>query len=102
MVKISAKFLVDNTSITSSPYGSLNMYVINNLKKYPYGSYVIHPNMLDYHAFIMNSDERLRHPLLDLNYVYTNASSEQMNEISEQIYHDIDEVWPPFLRLGDV
>ena len=88
--------------VTSSPYGSLNMYVINNLKKYPYGSYVIHPNLLDYHAFIMNSDERLRHSLLDFNYVYTNASSQQMNEISEQTYHHIDGVFPPLLRLGDV
>ena len=86
--------------VTSSPYGSLNMYVINNLKKYPYGSYVIHPNLLDYHGFIGRFDERLRHPLWDLNYVYTNASSEQMIEISEQIANDIDGVFPPFLRLG--
>ena len=76
------------------------MYVINNLKKYPYGSYVIHPNLLDYHAFICNLDEQLRHPLWDLNYVYTNASSEQMIEISEQIANDIDGVFPPFSRLG--
>ena len=74
--------------LTSSPYGSLDMETINNLKEYPYDSYIINPNFLDYHGFIGRVGE-IRPPLWDVNYAFTNANPEDILEINRVIYDDI-------------
>lgn len=77
--------------LTSSPYLTLNSNLINNLKNYPYDVYVIHPNFLDYTAFVDEEPVgRLRHPLKEVNYAFTNASFEQMLNINQAIYDELD------------
>ena len=77
--------------LTSSPYSSLNANLINNLKNYPYDVYVIHPNFLDYTAFVDNGPVgRLRHPLSEVNYAFTNASPEQMLNINKTLYDELN------------
>ena len=77
--------------LTSSPYISLNANLINNLNNYPYDVYVIHPNFLDYTAFVDGGPVgRLRHPLNEVSYAFTNASYEQMLDINKAIYNELD------------
>lgn len=77
--------------LTSSPYDSLNMRMFDEIRNYPYSIYVIHPNFLDYTAFV---DEKsvgsLRDPLTNLNYAFTNASYEQILNINKVIYEDLN------------
>lgn len=76
--------------LTSSPYLTLNSNLINNLKNYPYDVYVIHPNFLDYYAFVDDGPiGRLRSPLSEVNYAFTNASCEQMLSINQAIYDEL-------------
>jgi len=76
--------------LTSSPYATLNANLINNLKNYPYDVYVIHPNFLDYHAFVDEGPVgKLRPPLKEVNYAFTNASPEQILNINIAIYDDL-------------
>ncbi len=74
--------------LTSSPYGSLDMNIINALRNYPYDSYIINPNFLDYYAFIRRVSE-MRPPLWNVNYAFTNAPPEQIIEINKVIFEDI-------------
>ena len=73
--------------LTSSPYASLNVNMFNQIKDYPYSIYAIHPNFLDYIAFVdRDSSDALRNPLENINYAFTTASIEQMLHINKVIY----------------
>ena len=74
--------------LTSSPYHDLNAYIINCIKNYPYDTYVIHPNFLDYYSFVDEPSEKLRHPLNNINYAFTNATEAQIQIINDAIYKD--------------
>lgn len=90
--------------LTSSPYASLNMNMFNRIKNYPYSIYTIHPNFLDYIAFVDKGPVGvLRHPLEDINYAFTNASLEQILNINKVIYDglDLDNFVFKFLSRGD-
>ena len=88
--------------LTSSPYTSLNANLINDFKNYPYDVYVIHPNFLDYYAFVDKEPVgRLRHPLSEVNYAFTNASPEQMLNINRAIYEDLNTFVFKFLIGGN-
>ena len=84
--------------LISSPLEDLNINMINEFKNYPYDIYVIHPNFLDYYAFIGKDsrllenfnnesiEEALKHPLEKINYAFTNAKPSQIQDINEKIY----------------
>lgn len=77
--------------LTSSPYDSLNMNMFHRINNYPYSIYMIHPNFLDYIAFVDDDPVgTLRNPLSNLNYAFTNASAEQILNINKVIYDDLD------------
>lgn len=83
--------------VTSSPYNRLK---VGGIKDYPYGAYIIHPNFLDYHGFIERFDLKMRHPLWDVNYAFTNATEEQLYEIEKEMLEDKTlEVYPVFLKV---
>ena len=83
--------------VTSSPYNRLQT---DGIKDYPYGAYIIHPNFLDYHGFIERFAFKMRHPLWDVNYAFTNATEEQLYEIGKQMMEDKSlEVFPVFLEV---
>ena len=71
--------------LTSSPYGPLDSTILTNLKNYPYGAYVIHPNLLDYYGFVGRFDNKLRNPLWDINYAFTNATLDQIRNIVKEV-----------------
>ena len=86
--------------LSSSPYGTLSGESIKLLKHYPYNVFVINPNFLDYHGFIGRFDMKMRHPLVDVNYAFTNATEEQMFEIEKQMMEDKSlEVFPIFREM---
>ena len=88
--------------LTSSPYDpSLNMNLFNQIKSYPYSIYVIHPNFLDYAAFVDRDPVgALRNPLSNMNYAFTNASADQILNINQVIYGDLDTFVFEFLIDG--
>ena len=81
-----SKIFKDVYLLTSSPYYTSVIDIINQVKDYPYDVYAMHPNFLDYHIFATHSK---MNPLFDLSYCYTNASREQMYEIDKTIFEDI-------------
>lgn len=89
--------------LTSSPYASLNVNMFNRIKNYPHSIYAIHPNFLDYIAFIDRGPlGAMRNPLSDVNYAFTNASSEQILNINKVIYDDgLDSFVFEFLSSGE-
>lgn len=93
--------LVDNENdyiLTSSPYKMFNVNIINILKKYPYNVYIIHPNFLTYHAFILGDPLYIGHPFYKLNYAFTKVDNEIMIELNKKIY-DSTGVPEAFVRL---
>lgn len=88
--------------LTSSPYDpSLNINLFNQIKSYPYSIYVIHPNFLDYAAFVDRDPVgALRNPLSNMNYAFTNASADQILNINQVIYGDLDTFVFEFLIDG--
>lgn len=86
--------------LTSSPYNSLSISVMDTLQDYPYDVYVINPNFLDYHTFIGRSDCEMRHPLWDVNYLFTNAFESQIADIEKTICETINgRVFPVFVKI---
>lgn len=82
-----SKIFKDVYILTSSPYSGLDMDIINTLRDYPYDSYIINPNFLDYHIFIRDPGE-IRPPLRNVNYAFTNAAPEQIIQINKIILED--------------
>ena len=85
---LQSKHYKDVYILTSSPYGSLDKNILKTLNQYPYDSYIINPNFLDYHGFIGRVSE-IRPPLWDVNYAFTNGNPEDIIEINHKIYDDI-------------
>ena len=86
--------------LTSSPYNSLSMSVMDTLHNYPYDVYVINPNFLDYHGFIGRYDCDMRHPLWDVNYAFTDAPESQIRDIEKTIVKTINgRVFPVFIKI---
>ncbi len=84
---------------TSSPFNSLSTDVLDMFKNYPYDIYVIHPNFLDYHGFIYRFSS-MRHPLWDVNYMFTDASEDEIWEIDRKICNTIDDdIFPVFVKI---
>lgn len=84
-----SKDVEDTYILTSSPYMVLRSNVFKMLEEYSYNVYVIHPLFLDYYVFprrsIVNKCSIVRHPLLDVNYMFTNAFQEDILEINKSI-----------------
>ena len=89
--------ITDDYFLTSSPYSDF-IYELQNIKNYPYNVYVVHNNFLDYYAFIDNENGYLRHPLCELNYVFTKATKNNIKLINKTIYKDIG-LFPVFLEM---
>ena len=86
-----SKIEKDAYILTSSPYAYLNENIFNQIRNYPYDIYVIHPNFLDYSAFVDNNPVgALRSPLSNINYAFTNASPEQILNINTVIYDELE------------
>ena len=84
--------------LTSSPYMTLDEIVFKDLMEYPYSAYVINPNFLDYIEFARQSYGKVRNPVSDINYAFTEATLSQMLKLNERIYKDIG-VFPTFIPL---
>ena len=79
----------ENTYIlTSSPYNGLSKDILKTLKQYPFDSYIINPNFLDYHGFA-DRVGKVRPPLWDVNYAFTNAKPEVMLELNKLILNEL-------------
>lgn len=65
--------------LTCSPYHILHDKDIRMLQECKYSTYIINPLLLNYYGFMTPVN---RHPLWEMNYAFTNASEEQMYEIS--------------------
>lgn len=74
--------------VTSSPYNDLEKDTRDILEDYPYQAYIINPNFLDYHAFIIEECKRprLRNPLDSPNFAFTKLSTKEMGIINDAIY----------------
>lgn len=85
--------------LTSSPYGSMDSKVMNELREHPCDVYVIHPNFLDYLGFVEHEDTDNNHPLYQVNYAFTNASEEQMNKINHDLKDGIG-LYKVFIKVA--
>lgn len=72
--------------LTSSPYYTSTLDIMQESTDYPYNVYAINPLFLDYHIFTTHTK---MHPLYDMSYCYTNATDEQMYNIDKTIFEDI-------------
>ena len=74
--------------VTSSPYNDLEKDTRDILEEYPYQAYIINPNFLDYHGFIIEvcKRPRLRNPLDSPNFAFTKLSTKEMGIINDAIY----------------
>lgn len=89
------KFKDDDVYIlTSSPYYVANT---NDIVNYSYHVYVIHPQLLDYYAFIKKHDD-IKNPLSDVSYAFTNATDEQMAYINKVIYEG-SKIFMAFVKI---
>ena len=66
--------------LTTSPYHIFHNQDINILQECGLDTYVINPRLLDYYVF-MNPVKP--HPLVEMNYAFTNASEKQMRKINK-------------------
>lgn len=66
--------------LTSSPYHSL---YFNDFNTYNYKVLIFNPFFFDYHAFIL--DDRNQYPLTDINYGFTDATGDQLYDLSKMI-----------------
>ena len=87
----------DNVYIlTSSPYFVANT---DNFTNYKYHVYVIHPQLLTYHAFIAKEDDKaLENPLCNVSYAFTNASDDEMAFINKILYEDLG-IFMAFVKI---
>ena len=83
--------------ITSSPYMTLDVNVLKNLITYPYDIYVIHPNFLNYHRFILR-ESNIKHPLDEVSYAFTNISDEKMKKLNVKISKEIG-IFHAFVKI---
>lgn len=84
--------------LASSPYMTLDESVFKDLMEYPYSAYAINPNFLDYIEFARQSYGKVRNPVSNINYAFTEATSSQMLKLNEEIHKDIG-VFPTFIPL---
>lgn len=83
--------------ITSSPYQTLDDNILQNLMKYPYNVYIIHPRFLNYHVFVSRFMD-IEHPLYGVNYAFTKISNEDIWELNMKISEDIN-IFPAFVKI---
>ena len=55
--------------ITTSPYNIYKPSLFDGIEDSEYSVYMIHPNLLDYYAFVTRSNETV-HPLWNVNYAF--------------------------------
>lgn len=85
--------------ITSSPYNGYAPYLFQGLKYSDYSLYVIHPNLLDYYAFVCRTDSKYdKHPLAELNYAF--LKKDDADYLNEFFKDELNMYWA-FVLLRD-
>lgn len=86
-----SKIFRDVYVLTSSPYSDLTGETVADLGKLNVKTAIFNPKFLDYYGFISSTNG---HPLCDVNYMFTFASSLQLQEIKRIIYETLGMLHP--------
>lgn len=83
--------------LTTSPYHIFNWRNVQRLSKCNVSTLVINNQLLDYHGFVRHD---IKIPLKDLNYAFTYASAEQIDNIVEDMEDSVRYAFTPLVRGG--
>ena len=87
-----------HTILTSSPYMTLYEGMFPLITEYEYDIYAVNPLVMDYLEFAKTSYDKIREPLTDITYAFTDAPRIGITHINEKIWDDLN-IYPTFIPL---